>query len=332
MSGTPESMSRPSIVVTGTGFASLRQHLFAVAPQARLEMIERAAMMADGAEAQVLIPAVARIDGALMDRVRGLKLIQQWGVGLEGVDVAAATRRGIAVARVASHGTGNAESVAEWCVMAAIALNRQLSAAQAGLRSGGAWGGPAGRALLGRSAGILGLGGIGQALAARLAPFGMRVRGVGRRADPVLAGRLGMEWVGGRDELGELLSASDVLFLCLPLTSETRRIIDAAALERLPADACLINPSRGGLIDHHALLAAIDEGRLLGAALDVFDQEPLDPASPLLTRPRILATPHIAGITDASYAGIARRIADNLDRLAAGRPLVGCVNAEAPGG
>jgi phosphoglycerate dehydrogenase-like enzyme len=321
----------PRVVVAGTGFVAIRAHLAAVAPRTPLAMVERAAILDGGVEAQVLIPAMSRIDGPLMDRVAGLRLIQQWGVGLEGVDVAAASARGIAVARVASEGTGNAESVAEWCVMAAIALGRQLAVVQAGLRAGAAWGGPAGRALLGRRAGIVGMGGIGQALAARLAPFGMSVRGVGRRADPALAARLGLDWIGGPERLDELLSGSDHLFLCLPLTAETRRIIDAAALARLPHGACLINPSRGGLIDHGALLEALDQGRLSGAALDVFDHEPLDPASPLLTRPQILATPHIAGITDASYGGIALRVADNLQRLADGRPLTGCVNADALG-
>ena len=147
--------------------------------------------------------------------------------------------------------------------------------------------------------------------------------GIARRAHPELAERLGMDWIGPLDRLPELLRVSDYLFLCLPLTEETRRLIDAAALAQLPEGACLINVGRGGVVDHAALLAALDSGRLLGAGLDVFDHEPLDPQSPLLTRPNVLATPHVAGVTDASYRGIAARVTANIRRLVNGEPLRG---------
>src|SRR5262249_35986109 len=158
--------------------------------------------------ADVLIPAMSRIDDELMDRIEGLRLIQQWGAGLEGVDIEAASRRQIAVANVPSAGTGNAESVAEWCVMAAIAVSRRLPVAQELIRGGKGWGGPMGRALLGRTAGIIGLGGIGQALAQRLGPFGMRLIGIKRDPAADLARRLAMEWIGGPDRLEDLLRQS----------------------------------------------------------------------------------------------------------------------------
>jgi phosphoglycerate dehydrogenase-like enzyme len=317
------------IVVATTGFAGVRAHVAAAFPDAELTMVDEAELRRDGAVADVLIPAMTRVDGALMDRVSGLRLIQQWGVGLEGVDVAAATARRVPVARVASAGSGNAESVAEWAVMAAIALSRRLAEAERTICAGGGWGVPTGRALIGRSAGVVGMGGLGEALAIRLRPFGVRMAGIARRAHPERAERLGMEWIGALDRLPELLSRSDYLFLCLHLTEETRGLIDAAALARLPQDACVINVGRGGLIDHAALLGALDSGRLLGAALDVFEQEPLDPASPLLKRPDILATPHIAGVTDASYRGIAERMAANMRRLINGERLEDCVNWDA---
>jgi phosphoglycerate dehydrogenase-like enzyme len=317
------------IVVATTGFAGVRAQVAAAFPDAELTMVGEAELRRDGAVADVLVPAMARVDGALMDRIGGLRLIQQWGVGLEGVDVAAATARRVPVARVASAGSGNAESVAEWAVMAAIALSRRLAEAERTIRAGGGWGVPTGRALLGRSAGVVGVGGLGEALATRLRPFGLRMAGIARRPHPELAERLGMEWIGGPDRLFELMRRSDYLFLCLHLTEETRRLIDAAALALLPRDACVVNVGRGGLIDHAALLAALDSGRLSGAALDVFEQEPLDPASPLLKRPNVLATPHIAGVTDASYRGIAGRMAANVRRLTSGEPLADCVNWEA---
>ena len=304
----------------------MRRFFTETLPDARLDMIDPAVLRAEGFPAEVLIPAMTRIDAALMDRIGGLRLIHQWGAGLEGVDIAAATARGIAVANVPSADGGNAESVAEWCVMAAIAAGRRLPAAIEGIRRGDTWGGPMGRALLGCTAGIVGLGGIGHALALRLRPFGMRMIGIRRAADAELAERLGMEWVGGPDRLTELLRQSDYLLLCVPLNDSTRAMIGERAFGMLPDGACVINAGRGGLLDHDALLKALAQGRLLGAGLDVFEREPLEPESPLLGRADVLATPHIAGVTTVSYRGIARRLADNVMRLHEGRPLLNRVN------
>lgn len=325
-------MDQPTVVVAGTGFTAVRQYMSEQLPEVRLEMIDPMELRKHGFSALVLIPAMARIDGDMMDRIRGLRLIQQWGAGLEGVDIGAASQRGIAVANVPTAGTGNAESCAEWCVMAAIAVSRRLPVAIQNIHAGNAWGAPRGRALMGRTAGIVGLGGIGQALALRLKPFGMRLIGLQRRPDFALAQRLGLEWVGGPDQLAELLRQSDYLFLCAPLTDETRGLIDERALNLLPDQACVINPARGGLLSQTALLHALSSGRLIGAGLDVFEQEPLDPASPLLERPDILATPHIAGVTEISYKGIGQRVAGNIRRLIAGEALRNCVNQEAVGG
>jgi phosphoglycerate dehydrogenase-like enzyme len=315
--------------MAGTGFAAVRQFLIDALPNAQFDQIEVATLRAKGHKADVMLPAMSRIDGALMDRIEGLRLIQQWGAGLEGVDIAAATERKIAVANVPTPGTGNAESVAEWCVMAAIALSRRLPLAQETIRTGGTWGTPLGRALIGRTAGIVGLGGIGQALAARLRPFGMRLIGLQRRPEPALAERLGMEWVDGPERLAELLRRSDYLFLCVPLTEQTRHLIDEAALAMLPPKACIINAARGGLLSTQAMLRALQEGRLIGAGLDVFEQEPLDPASPLLGRADVIATSHIAGVTDVSYRGIARGVVANIVRILAGQPPFNCVNWDA---
>ncbi len=322
-------MPSPRVVMAGTGFAAVRQFLIDALPNAQFDQIEVATLRAKGHKADVMLPAMSRIDGALMDRIEGLRLIQQWGAGLEGVDIAAATERKIAVANVPTPGTGNAESVAEWCVMAAIALSRRLPLAQETIRTGGTWGTPLGRALIGRTAGIVGLGGIGQALASRLRPFGMRLVGLQRRPEPALAERLGMEWVDGPERLAELLRRSDYLFLCVPLTEQTRHLIDEAALAMLPPKACIINAARGGLLSTQAMLRALAEGRLIGAGLDVFEQEPLDPASPLLGRADVIATSHIAGVTDVSYRGIARGVVANIVRILAGQPPFNCVNWDA---
>lgn len=322
-------MPQPTIVLAGTGFAVVRRYVTEFLPEAVLEMIDAAELRKNGFAAQVLIPAMTRINPEIMDRIEGLRLIQQWGAGLEGVDIQAATARRIAVANVPTAGSGNAESVAEWCVMAAIAVSRRLPIASENIRTGRGWGSPYGRVLLGRTAGIVGLGGIGQALAVRLKPFGMRLLAVQRRPDSALAERLGIEWIGGPDQLDNLLRQSDYLFLCLPLTGDTRALIDNRAIALMPDQACIINAARGGLLSQEALLRALSERRLIGAGLDVYEQEPIDAASPLLARPDVIATPHIAGVTDLSYAGIARGVAENVRHLLAGEPLRNCVNWDA---
>jgi phosphoglycerate dehydrogenase-like enzyme len=309
------------IVVAGDGFKALREHLTRALPGIVLNAIEPQILRRDGACASVLIPTMSRIDGEMMDRITGLRLIQQWGAGLEGVDLAAAQQRGIAVANVPSAGTGNAVSVAEWCVMAAIALSRGLPELDKTIRQGSAWGGPMGRGLRGRTAGILGLGGIGQELALRLKPFAMRLVGLKREADAAIAARFGLDWLGGESDLQEFLEQTDYLFLCLHLNSRTRGFIGEREIASLPAGACIINGARGALIDEEALVKALVSGHLSGAALDVFAQEPLDPNSRLLQIPSVIATPHIAGVTDISYSDIARLVAENVTRLLSGAEL-----------
>jgi phosphoglycerate dehydrogenase-like enzyme len=313
------------VVVAGAGFSALREHLSRALPSVVIDAIEPDVLRRSGARASVLIPAMSRVDGELMDRIAGLRLIQQWGAGLEGVDIGAARDRGIVVANVPSAGTGNAASVAEWCVMAAIALSRRLPELENGIRGGRVWGGPIGRGLKGRTAGILGLGGIGQELALRLKPFGMRLAGLKREPDHLLAERLGLDWMGGTPDLYEFLERAEYLFLCLPLGPATHGMIGEREIARLPKGAYIINAARGGLIHEAAMVKALVSGHLSGVALDVFEREPLDPESPLLEIPGVIATPHIAGVTDTSYSDIAATVAENVRRLFSGAPLLNTI-------
>lgn len=324
-------MTPVDIVIAGSGFLTIRQYMARVLPEARVQVIEPDQLRREGARADILIPTMCQIDGDLMERVEGLRLIQQWGAGLEGVDVAAASKRGIAVANVPTHRSGNAESVAEWCVMSAIAISRHLPTVTRGIREGAVWGGPMGRAMLGRTATVIGLGGIGQALIARLKPFGMRLIGVRQQVDPAMAGQLGLDRLVGPDALDEILAESDYVFLCLPLNEHTRGLMDERRLALLPDEACIINPGRGGLLSEQALLSALNDGRLIKAALDVFETEPLNSDSALLGYDQILATPHIAGATDRSYEGIAAGVAENVHRVMAGDWPNNGVNLQALG-
>ncbi len=265
----------------------------------------------------VVIPAMVCIDAATMDAGR-FRLIQQWGAGLEGVDVPAARERGIWVANVPSHVTPNAVAVAELALLLILALLRHLPQAQANVRAG-LLGEPMGQSLAGRTVCLVGVGGVGGALGRRLQPFGVELIGVGRRpAGPHLA-ELGLARYYQLGELHAALAAADVVVLCLPLVPETRGLIDAAALACLKPTAYLVNVARGPLIDYDALRAALAAGRLAGAGLDVYWQEPFPPDDPLL-RYNVIATPHMGGITDQAYAGIADAIAANVERLRRGEP------------
>lgn len=319
-------MNFPTVLFAGGTFPAAKDALQAVLPEARIEVADVNVVSAHALAADVLVSLMSRIDGAAMDRVHGLRLIHRWGAGLEGVDIEAATTRGIAVGNVASTATGNAESVAEWCVMAALVLSRRLPELHRAIHAATVWGGPLGQALHGRTAGIVGLGGIGGALAARLAPFGMRLIAVTRRPDAARLDGIDVDWLAGIGDLPELLRRSDYVFLCLPLTPDTAHIMDQRAFAEMAPTAYLINAGRGGLVDEDALLQALEEDRLAGAALDVFAQEPLPASSRILKQRRVLASPHIAGVTDLSYHATARYLAEVITRLAARQPLDHCVN------
>jgi phosphoglycerate dehydrogenase-like enzyme len=278
----------------------------------------------DGTPVDVVVPYVSRIDAQIV-RAGSFGLVQQFGVGLDGVDVDAATDAGVWVARVPSAGTGNAESVAEHALLLMLALSRRLPQAQAALTAG-VVGDPAGMALWRKTACIVGLGDIGSALAGRLRACGMRLIAVRRRPEQSGVAALGVERVFGPDGLHEALAQADYVVLCVNYDAASHHLIDRAALGAMKPGAFLINVARGGLIDPDALLAALESERLAGAGLDVFWTEPPDPKHRIFAH-NVIATPHVAGVTDASYDGIAHAVAVNIERYASGEAPLFAVNA-----
>lgn len=264
----------------------------------------------------VLIPTMSDVTALTLETADQLRLIQQCGSGLEKVDINAARSRGIQVANVPTGVSGNADSVAELAIYMMIGLSRHAEQMKQSLANR-KMGQPMGFALKGRTAGIVGLGGIGQALVNRLKPFGMRLIGI-KQSDPEEAReRLGMDWVGTSSDLDRLLGESDYVILCLPVTAGSLGLIGRDQLARMKPDAFLINVSRGGIIDQDALTKALEDKIIAGAGLDVFREEPPDPSDPLF-RCNVMATPHIAGSTDVSMQGIADTVAANIRRIAAG--------------
>lgn len=264
----------------------------------------------------VLSPLGSTIDGGLLDAC-GARFVQQFGVGVSGVDLDAARERGVPVANVPGGDSGNATAVAELAVLLLLALLRRFEEARAGVAEK-AVGSPIGLMLRGRTVAVLGTGDIGVEVARRLAAFGVHVVGIGRRdpeAYPEAAAVVGT--LRRADDLPAALAGCDDLVVACPLTEATRGLVDDAALAALRPGGHLVNVGRGPVVDHGGLLAALRSGHLAGAGLDVTWTEPIDPHDELLAE-NVVVTPHVGGITEESYAGMARGFVANVGRWARG--------------
>ncbi|MCP4602965.1 MAG: lactate dehydrogenase [Proteobacteria bacterium] len=268
----------------------------------------------------VLIPTMTLITEEVLASADRLKLIQQCGSGLESVDMEAAKTREIAVANVPTDKSGNADSTAELGIYLMIGLSRHFKEMEQSKKKQ-SMGEPQGLALSGKTVGIIGLGGIGKALISRLKPFGVNIVGIKRSNLEEARRKLGLEWVGGEDELHLLLNRSDYIVLCLPYTQKNHHLINLESIRHFKPNSYLINLSRGGLIEREALLEALSTNAIAGAGLDVFWEEPPDPDDPIFNY-NLMATPHIAGSTDVSIRGIVKGVADNIRRLASQQTIL----------
>ena len=275
-------------------------------------------------DADVVVPTMHRVDAEII-RATSAGMIHQFGVGLEGVDIPVATEQGIYVANVpGQEGAGNAASVSEHAIFLMLALARKFPQAAENVRSG-VFGSPMGKGLLDKTVAILGAGSIGTELASRLRHFDVRLLGLKQHPSERIKEEYGFDFLGGPHDLRHVLAEADFVVLALPVTPYTREVINAQALASMKNTAYLINVGRGPVIDHDALVTALANKDIAGAALDVFWDEPTDPADPLFQQ-NVIATPHTAGVTDLSYNDIARGLAANVNRLRAGAPPINCVN------
>lgn len=270
--------------------------------------------------------ATPGLSAQLSARAPTLAFVQQPSVGIQAHDPDALAAAGVPLANVSGF---NAASVAEWALAAALSVAHQLRWSEAELRAGrwpqievverGA------TEVAGRRVGLLGFGAVGEACAVRFAALGCPVSYWSRRRRPPER-----EHGATYRELDDLLASSDVLVNALPLTPQTRRLLDAGKLAALPAGALLVNASRGGIVDEAAVAAAVAAGRLSGAAFDVYETEPLPAEHPLRASDRILLTPHIAGSTRQASTRLMRAVGANLRRAVTGEPLVDVVNGVDP--
>ena len=270
----------------------------------------------------VVCPVGAVIGRAVLDAGH-FGLVQQFGVGLDKVDLERATALGVWAARIPGEDSGNADSVAELAVLFLLALVRKLDAARAAFRDWETR--PTGGSLLGSTVAIVGLGAIGSALARRLTAFCGKITGI--RARPARGGATGVVEVAGPGELHKVLAEADAVVCCAMYDGSNANLFDAAAFAAMKPGAIFVNVARGGLVDEAALLAALNSGQIGGAGLDVYATEPADPDSPLLRHPNVVATPHIGGLTYEMFRRTATLFAGNLNRWAAGEPPLWAANS-----
>jgi D-3-phosphoglycerate dehydrogenase len=290
----------------------------------RMRSVGRVTLLPDHEEATLLeavgdcdallVRTRTRVTRAVMKSTSRLKVIGRAGVGLDNIDLTAARTRGIVVVHTPYAAT---DAVADLTVGLMISLLRRIQVGDAGVRAGRFF--ETREAFIGTelrelTLGIVGMGRIGQAAAQRCRHgFGMTIL----YNDIIRAGHL--EVVATAVGKQELYERSDVVSLHVPLTPQTTRMIDARALTAFKKGSVLINTSRGGVVDHYAAAAALSSGQLAGAALDVFDPEPLPPDHPLRTAPNTLFTPHIGA---RSHGGLHRmnEVVEDVIAVLEGRP------------
>jgi phosphoglycerate dehydrogenase-like enzyme len=278
---------------------------------------------ARGALDGVDVLVAAAVDAELID-AGAFGLIQQYGTGTDRIDVEAATEAGVWVSSLPSGLTGNADGVADTAVLLTLAALRRLDESRRALADG-RWGEPAGRTLTGRTVVVVGLGDVGERVVARLRGFGARLVGVRARSER--GGPPGLDGVAGPAALAALAAEADALVLCARFAPGAPPLLDADVLRAARPGLIVVNVARGGLVDQAALLAALDDGRVGAAGLDVFATEPPAAGDPLVLHPRVLALPHVAGVTEDMFRRASPALAGELERWRSGRPPLHAVNS-----
>jgi len=309
--------------VSAAGLEPLRVAGFTVEKRTGLasDELREAVRDCDG----LIVRSETKVTAELMDAASRLRVIGRAGVGVDNIDVAAATARGIVVMNAPD---GNTITTAEHTIALLVSLARRVPQANTSLRAG-RWERKRfiGVELQGKTLGIVGLGRIGRVVASRARAFGMNIVAYDPFVAPDQARDLELEIA----PLDEVFARADFLTVHTPLTAETRGIVGAQAFSKMKRGVRVINCARGGLVDERALLAAIKEGIVAGAALDVFEQEPPPADHPLLALDEVIATPHLGASTTEAQEGVALTVAEQMrDYLSTGA-LRGAVNVPALG-
>src|SRR5256714_13089164 len=309
--------------VSDTGLQPLRDAGFAVERKTKLSVAELREALA-GCEG-LIVRSETKVTADLLEAARNLRVIGRAGVGVDNIDVAAATASGIVVMNAPD---GNTITTAEHTIALLVALARRVPQANSSLKSG-KWERKnfIGTELLGKTLGIIGLGRIGRVVADRARALGMKILAY----DPFIAPEQARDLEIETGSFEDAVTRSDFLTIHTPLTSETRGIIGPDAFAKMKQGVRVINCARGGLVDEEALYQAIKFGKVAGAALDVFEQEPPPKNHPLLSLDEVIVTPHLGASTTEAQEGVAFTVAEQMrDYLLTGA-LPGAVNVPALG-
>ena len=321
-------MSRP-IAITALALANEHNEVYARLVEAGYSpRLHTSMVMPDPAELRELLDGAAGVIAGsepypreLMLACPALRVISRNGVGYDAIDVEAATELGIVVAFTPD---AMVDAVADLTIGLLLAAGRRICELDGHMKRG-EWRRTCAADFTGRTLGIIGTGRIGQAVARRARAFRMRLLGYDPYPNPLFVEELGGDYVS----LDELLETSDYLSLHVPSTPESRGMIGTAQLARVKPSAYLVNTARGTLVDEQALLLALEEGRLAGAALDVFADEPPRAGTPgrsLAVHPRVVALPHVGAYTPQAVARMGRGALENLLAVLEGRRPAHMVN------
>jgi len=259
-----------------------------------------------GAYDGLAVRSATKVNAKLLEKASRLKVVGRAGVGVDNVDLEAATRRGVVVMNTPG---GSSVTVAELALAHVLALSRHVPAATASVKAG-KWEKKKfqGHELAGKVLGVVGIGAIGGALVERAVAMHMRVVAYDPFISPEAAAKLGAELV----DLDTLWTTADVVSLHVPLTEQTRNLVNASTLARMKKGALLVNCARGGIVDEKALADALTSGHLGGAALDVFEKEPPPPDHPLFAVESFVCTPHLGASTEEAQSAVAVAVAEQL--------------------
>ncbi len=293
---------------------------------ARLLLAERgdeAELLSLVPQADAILTCFKKVSPAVVRAGEKLQVIGRYGIGVDNIAVEEATRLGIPVTNVPSYCL---DEVAEHALALLLDCARNVSHYNTAIRSGN-WSLNAQRPLFrvnGKTLGIVGFGKIGQALAAKAASLGLKLIAHTNHPDETLARHLNVEFV----TLDELFTRADFVSLHIPMNASTQQLVSEERLRRMKPTAFLINTARGGLVDHQALLKALQEHWIAGAAVDVFESEPLDAAHPLFALPNLIATPHVAFYSEESLAELQTKAAANVAAILTGKRPAALVNPQ----
>ncbi len=274
--------------------------------------------------ADVLIKGAETFTAEMLSYAPNLKMVCQWGVGVEGIDIEACSAKGVFVCNVPSVNTGNAEGVAEVAILHMLLLAKGFNKSQENLRRGKVFS-PRGLTLWRKRVCIVGLGNVGITLAKRLKPFGVTLVGVNRSWKSEFDD-LGLDQFFTLDDINAAVKGCRFVVLTLALTPQTEGLIGHEVFENMDRNSFLVNVARANIVQREALEMALKEGYIAGCGLDVFWKEPPDPDDPLLGMPNVYITPHIGGTNDEALVGIPAFIASNVNRISEGQLPLSCVN------